>query len=175
MCRSMDWKEIVQDYIIKFFGFASQKGESRLEEAVLNRPLFLKMFATYFKRKMSSVLLRMQEEAGSLVDLKGKDFFQKDPVHPNPNLDALLEDLGQEPLLKLAAKLSPQEKKCLRGSVLDSPPKRPPRILTSRTGRWNSTLKTSRTSSPARANRSYSTWRKSSSISAFYRNRYGIS
>ncbi len=100
---------------VEFFGFAAVQGKNSLEETALNRPCILKAFAAYFKKELSPVLLRMQEEAGSLIDLKGKDFFKKDPIHPSPKIDELLKDLGMKDLLLRTIKLSPQEKKCLKG------------------------------------------------------------
>jgi DNA-binding CsgD family transcriptional regulator len=100
---------------VEFFGFSANQGKSRLEEVVLNCPSFLKTFATHFKKELSPIILQMQKEAGSLIDLKGKDFFTKDPIHPSPKIDALLKECGNAPLVSAAATLSSQEKKCLQG------------------------------------------------------------
>lgn len=103
---------------VEFFGFAANQGKNRLENVALNCPNLLKAFASHFKRELSFVLQRMQEEAGSLIHLKGSDFFTKDPIHPNPKIDGLLEDIGRGDVQFLAAKLSVQEKKCLKGILL---------------------------------------------------------
>jgi len=103
---------------VEFFGFCANGGKSRLEQVALNRPGFLKAFATHFKNELSSVLRRMGEQAASLVDLKGKDFFRKDPIHPEPQLSPLLQELGLGTLPAMAGTLSLQEKKCLQGICL---------------------------------------------------------
>jgi DNA-binding CsgD family transcriptional regulator len=100
---------------VEFFGFAANRGKSRLEEVVLNCPAFLKAFAAHFRKELSPVILRMQEEAGTLADLKGEDFFRKDPIHPTPKMGDLLGDLGMGGLAAQVSALSPQEKKCLKG------------------------------------------------------------
>jgi DNA-binding CsgD family transcriptional regulator len=99
---------------VEFFGFCASRGTSRLEEVALNCPAFLKAFALYFRKELSSVLQRMQEEAGSLIDLKGADFFKKDPIDPTPRMEALLGELGMGTLTAQLSVLSPQEKKCLQ-------------------------------------------------------------
>lgn len=100
---------------VEFFGFSSNRGTSRLEEVALNCPHFLKTFAEHFTQELSPILQRMQEEAGSLIDLKGKDFFTKDAIHPVPKMDGILEAYGLQTLVEQASKLSLQEIKCLQG------------------------------------------------------------
>jgi DNA-binding CsgD family transcriptional regulator len=100
---------------VEFFGFSSNQDSSRLEEVALNCPHFLKTFATHFTKELSPILHRMQEEAGSLIDLKGKDFFTKDAIHPIPKMEGILEAYGLQNLVEQASRLSLQETKCLQG------------------------------------------------------------
>lgn len=99
---------------VDFFCFSGNKSTSALEKIYLNHPQVLKSFATHFVDQMKPILTKMEEEAGSLIDLKGGDFSCKEPIYPNLSSATLLDfcrDLG---LYKEFETLSPREKQCLK-------------------------------------------------------------
>lgn len=102
---------------VEFFGFCGNKKSSSLQNLYLNQPQMLRSFASYFKKELEDVLKAMREEANSLVELKGEDFFCKEHIFP----DALLEkreeyykSLGFAKQIEKASKLSLREKQCLK-------------------------------------------------------------
>lgn len=102
---------------VEFFGFAGNKSKSSLDKVFIHHSSLLKSFASHFKKELSPVLLQMEEEASSLIDLKGKDFFSKELLHPELSPDicaAYLEDLGLKSEVAKAASLSPRERQCLK-------------------------------------------------------------
>lgn len=83
---------------VEFFGFAANKTTSLLDKLYLNHPWVLQSFANHFKQEVKSILFRMEAEAGSLAQLKGKDFYTNQPIHPDICSDVLadyLKDLAK--------------------------------------------------------------------------------
>lgn len=83
----------------------------------MNHPQLLKSFADHFKDEMGPLLAQMEREAGSLVQLKGRDFYKDQPVIPSLDSERRLsfcKDLG---LIGNAEKLSSREKECLKWHV----------------------------------------------------------
>lgn len=102
------------DDYVDFFGFSGKRSKSLLEKVYLNQPQLLKSFAHHFLKQMEPILTKMEEEAGSLIDLKGGDFDCKDPIYPDISSTMLVDfcrDLG---LNNEFEKLSPREKQCLK-------------------------------------------------------------
>ncbi len=101
---------------VEFFGFSGNKSSS-LQNLYMNSPQLLHTFASYFKKELSSILSKMKQEAVSLIQLKGADFFLNEPVHPGLSSSDRLsyyEDLGLLRPSKLATKLSPRERELLK-------------------------------------------------------------
>ncbi len=100
---------------VEFFGFASKTDSYKLSDIARNHPLYLKAFATHFKRKMKNILQSMEEGASTLPELKGNDFYNNEPIHTNPTeeLKKYLKEIGLGNLVDFARLLSSQEKKCL--------------------------------------------------------------
>lgn len=101
---------------VEFFGFTGSQ-KSDLQHLYLNHPQTLHSFAAHFKRELDPILKIMQEEAGSLIDLKGEDFFCKDPIHPEVFLEKrkkYYKDLGFAKELEKASHLSLRERQCLK-------------------------------------------------------------
>jgi DNA-binding CsgD family transcriptional regulator len=102
---------------VEFFGFCTNKATSQLEQVYLNQPGLLKSYASHFKKEMRPILLPMEGEASSLINLKGKDFHTKELIHPgvdSPTLKAYLKDMGKAREIDLAGQLSRREKQCIR-------------------------------------------------------------
>lgn len=101
---------------VEFFGFTGNKKSSSLQNLYLNHPEVLRSFALHFKKEMASILRKMEDEAGSLTELKGKDFFCEDLIHPDVISEArkaYYKDLGYERVLEQASRLSLRERQCL--------------------------------------------------------------
>lgn len=100
---------------VEFFGFAANRNNSCLEKIYLNHQSLLIKYAAYFKKELGDILLKMQEEAGNLRQLKGQDFFTKELITPEPSSqEAFLEEIGLKADIERAAKLSSREKECMR-------------------------------------------------------------
>lgn len=102
---------------VEFFGFAGNRGTSSLEKVYLNHSHILTSFAQHFKSEVHPILNKMEDEAGSLLELKGADFHCKQVIGPDVSVDtfrAFYEDLGMAGLVKRAEKLSLRERQCLR-------------------------------------------------------------
>ncbi|HEY5260212.1 MAG TPA: LuxR C-terminal-related transcriptional regulator [Rhabdochlamydiaceae bacterium] len=102
---------------VEFFGFAGKKEDCALESLYLNHRHLLKSFIGHFKREMRPVLTQMEDEAGSLIDLKGLDFFRQEPMCadlPSETLLAYYKDLGMKWELAQIEKLTPRERQCLK-------------------------------------------------------------
>jgi DNA-binding CsgD family transcriptional regulator len=102
---------------VEFFGFSGNKKNSLLQGLYLNRPQVLKSFANHFKTELKPILTQMEQEAGSLVDLKGKDFFCDELIVPDIDPKMLLayyRDLGIKVEHSNAKKLSNRERQCLK-------------------------------------------------------------
>ena len=103
---------------VEFFGFAGNRKTSSLENLYLNRSQLLTSFAFHFKRELGFIMTQMEEEAGSLRDLKGEDFICSQPLCPDvasSNLLAYYRDLGRKGRkTKKAEKLSLRERQCLK-------------------------------------------------------------
>lgn len=105
------------DNFVEFFGFTGNKINSSLQNLYLNQPPLLKSFAIHFKKELSSILNDMEMESSSLKDLKGKDFFCKEPISPDISPSTRLayyKDLGINCEAEKAKHLSPREKQCLK-------------------------------------------------------------
>jgi LuxR family quorum-sensing system transcriptional regulator SolR len=96
---------------VEFFGFAGNQ-TTDLQRLYLNQPHLLKSFARHFKNKLSKVLLQMEEEKFSLLEMKGKDFLCQDPICPILSLSARLAYL--QALGIGIEKLSSRELECLQ-------------------------------------------------------------
>lgn len=117
---------------VEFFGFSSSRKISCLESIYLNRPQVLTSFAAYFKKEMGVILKQMEEEAPSLVDLKGKDFFSDQPLCldiASPTLLAYYRDLGIHREIEKAETLSCRERECLKLLLRDKSAKETASIL----------------------------------------------
>lgn len=100
---------------VEFFGFVSKIGSRKLSDTSNNRPAYLKAFAKYFKRETKSIIQLMEEGASPLIDLKGDDFYNPEPIQTDPSkeLKSFLKEIGLHDLVRFAESLSRQEKKCL--------------------------------------------------------------
>jgi hypothetical protein len=103
------------DSYVEFYGFASKKDSYKLSDVVSNHPLYLQAFAKHFKRETKNILQSMKEGASTLPELKGIDFYNKEPIHTNPTkeLTEYLKEIGLGNLVDFVKLLSSQEKKCL--------------------------------------------------------------
>lgn len=102
---------------VEFFGFSGNKMTCCLEKIYLNNQQLLIDFGNYFKGQLSSILMKMEKEASSLLDLKGKGFLCNKLIQPDitlPARTAFLKDLGMIKELQQASKLSLREKQCLQ-------------------------------------------------------------
>jgi len=111
-----------EDGYAEIFGFGGNSGKSSLHSLYLNRPQLLKSFASHFKNQLSPVLTKMENEPISLIDLKGEDFFCKQPIYPDidsPTLVSYFKDLGIKFEFEKADKLSPRERQCLKLLIED--------------------------------------------------------
>ena len=100
---------------VEFFGFASKTGSRKLSDVSRNRPAYLRAFAGHFKRETKSILQSMEEGASTLLELKGDDFYNNEPIHTDPakELKKYLKEIGLGDLVGFAETLSRQERKCL--------------------------------------------------------------
>jgi len=104
-----------KDNEVEFFGFSGNHDTSCLQNLYLNQPQLLKSFARHFKKELGSILTHMENEAGSLIELKGCDFLCQQPICLDIPINirrAFLKDLGLN--IEQAAKLSSREKQCLK-------------------------------------------------------------
>lgn len=102
---------------VEFFGFTADQKTSSLQSLYLNDPQVFKSFARHFKKELTPILRVMEEEAPSLLDLKGEDFFCKDHIYPETPLEkreGFYKDLGAAKDIEKAASLSSRERECLR-------------------------------------------------------------
>ncbi|MBS0625906.1 MAG: autoinducer binding domain-containing protein [Verrucomicrobia bacterium] len=101
---------------VEFYGYSGSKRESTLDRAYLNHPWIFKAFAGFFKRELGAILRQMEGEAGSLIELKGGDFFCPEPINPSldDEFEAYLKEIGQGEDLEKIKLLSPREKQCIR-------------------------------------------------------------
>ncbi len=106
------------DYYAEFFGFSGNKKNCALESLYLNQQKILQSFAIHFKKELYSILTQMEREAGYLIDLKGDDFVNCQPINPfiaSPaTLIAFYKDLGLGEMIEKAAKLLLRERECLK-------------------------------------------------------------
>jgi len=110
------WIEKSED-AVEFFGFCGNRATSDLGKLYLNHPWVFRSFAAHFRKELKPILHEMEGEASSLIDLKGKDFFTKELIHPEIDSSALkayLKDLGKEREIQLAGQLSRREKQCIQ-------------------------------------------------------------
>ncbi len=106
---------------VEFFGFSGKKGKSALEGLYLNEPELLASFGDHFKEALKPILVNMQGEANTLLELKGEDYSTDHPVHPGVIPACRLKYLssvGKGCEVQLAAKLSKRERDCLRQQLL---------------------------------------------------------
>lgn len=109
------------DYV-EFFGFSGNKKTSYLEHLYLNHSQLLTSFAAHFKNELGFILTQMEEEAYSLIDLKGQDFVCNQSIYPEIDFTALLayyKEIGMHEEVKKIQKLSIREKQCLKLLIED--------------------------------------------------------
>lgn len=102
---------------VEFFGFIGNKNTSCLETLCSNHPQLLKSFAAHFKRELGGIINQMRTERNSLLELKGEDFLNSEPICPQIDLSARLSfyrDLGMMCEVEKAEKLSTRERECLK-------------------------------------------------------------
>jgi DNA-binding CsgD family transcriptional regulator len=102
---------------VEFFGFSANKEKSSLQSLYLNHPQILRSFAAHFTRNLQSVLQHMSQEASSLIDLKGDDFFSKQSICPDIVSSTRFDfykDLGMKCEMERLEKLSKRERQCLK-------------------------------------------------------------
>ncbi len=102
---------------VEFFGFAGEHKNSRLHDLYLNHADLLNSFAMHFKQRLSPYLKKMEEEAGSLPALKGKDFFCGEPICPKIKSACRYEfliNIGHSKEVEKIKKLSLRERECLK-------------------------------------------------------------
>ena len=102
---------------VEFFGFTGNTRSSSLQSLYLNHSQILQSFAAHFKKELSPILRLMQEETASLIDLKGKDFYCKDSITPQVNIELFhdyFKDLGMKELVDKATSFSLRERQCLK-------------------------------------------------------------
>ncbi|MBS0654880.1 MAG: hypothetical protein JSR46_03810 [Verrucomicrobia bacterium] len=117
---------------VELFRFYGSNGTSALQSLYLNRPQLLKSFASHFKKELGSILTRVEHEAVSLIDMKGNDFFCKQPICPDISSDTLIsyyKDLGIECEFEKAKKLSLRERQCLKLLIAEKSAKETAAIL----------------------------------------------
>lgn len=105
-----------EDDHVEFFGFSIGPDCTRLQNVYLNHKNLLRSFATHFKKELRSPLEKMEEEADTLISLKGDDYFNKELISPELSLEdqlSLYEEFGNSDEIALAEKLSKREKQCL--------------------------------------------------------------
>ncbi len=101
----------------EFFGFCGSKRASSLEMLYVNHPGLLHSFCTHFKKQFTPLLTQMEDEASSLIDLKGRDFFCKEPICQKVAPDTIQDyykTIGKQAEVEHAGKLSARERECLR-------------------------------------------------------------
>lgn len=104
-----------RDQVVEFFGFAGSQHTSCLERLHLNHAPLLKSFAAHFKKEMGRVLTQMEEEADSLLHLKGDDFLCEEPICPVIDSQSRLSYLTDLGLIRGGeVRLSRREKECLQ-------------------------------------------------------------
>jgi LuxR family transcriptional regulator, quorum-sensing system regulator SolR len=102
---------------VEFFGFSGNKATSSLQSLYLNHPQILRSFAVFFLQSLHPILNQMGQEASSLIDLKGQDFFSRQsicPEIPAKTRLAYYKDLGMQCEVEKAEKLSLRERQCLQ-------------------------------------------------------------
>lgn len=102
---------------VEFFGFCGNNQTSSLQSLYLNNPQLMRSFSVYFKRELGSILLQMEREAGSLLELKGKDFLCDVPIHPDITIESrftFLKDLGLQKELEKVKRLTKRERECIK-------------------------------------------------------------
>lgn len=101
---------------VEFFGFAGENPTALQSLFLYNPPLF-SLFATHFKKELSSLLRKLDEESYSLIELQGDSFYEG--VAPpcaiaEKSLHAYLIALGKQKEVRLASSLTPRERDCLK-------------------------------------------------------------
>lgn len=117
---------------VEFFGFTGNKTTSALESIYLNHPQLLRSFAIHFKKELGNILTGMENDADSLVNLKGQDFFCEQPICPDiaPSIRlAYYQDLGMKCEAEKAELLTPRERQCLKLLIQDKSAKETGAIL----------------------------------------------
>jgi DNA-binding CsgD family transcriptional regulator len=117
---------------VEFFGFSGNKSTSCLHHLHLNHPQTLHSFAAFFTKSLQSILAQMAQEASSLIDLKGDDFFCKESITPSIPVAkrcAFYRDLGLQNPLEIREKLSERELQCLHWLVASKSAKETAAIL----------------------------------------------
>ena len=102
------------DYV-EFFGYIGKSRTSLLHSLHTRHPQILKNFGHHFKKRLNPLLKKMEEEASSLVDLKGDGYYSPEPLVPSVDCLSYFKDLGLDctPL----EKLSPRERECVKHLV----------------------------------------------------------
>lgn len=104
------------DSAVEFFGFTGNTVRCKVDVASMSRPHLLKSFAAHFRKEMEPILSQMGQQASSLKELKGPDFFTKTPIlpwMPPETVIAYLRDLGLHKEVESFLKLSKRELECL--------------------------------------------------------------
>jgi DNA-binding CsgD family transcriptional regulator len=102
---------------VEFFGFFESQEAGVLQNLYINHSQILRSFAAFFTRSLHSVLNQMEQEAYSLIDLKGQDFFSDQSICPDIASDIRLDyyrDLGMKCEAEKAEQLSARERQCLK-------------------------------------------------------------
>lgn len=97
---------------VEFFGFGADKKTSALHNLLANQPQLFKSFGRHFKSELKTIIEKTNKEPGSLLELKGPDFLNLDPISPDistSKLEAFYQDLGFQ-----VSKLTPREKECIK-------------------------------------------------------------
>ena len=114
--HSVMWIEKTADSV-EFFGFAANRSSSILDQIYLNKPLLLNTFSQHFKKELHPILVKMETEAGSLLDLKGASYLSKAPLQPNFPKEipkTFLKKLGMRDEVEKFSSLSLRERQCLK-------------------------------------------------------------
>ncbi|MBA3239011.1 MAG: helix-turn-helix transcriptional regulator [Parachlamydiaceae bacterium] len=117
---------------VEFFGFTGNKKTSSLENIYLNHPQILKSFAIHFKKELGPILTGMENDADSLVSLKGEDFFCDQLICPEITSSTRLayyRDLGMKCEAEKLGLLSARERQCLKLLIQDKSAKETGAIL----------------------------------------------
>lgn len=106
-----------QDASVEFFGFCGNKANCNLSQLARNHAGLLKAYASYFKAELSSPLLQMEEEASSLLELKGRHYHASIPKQADIDAEAIfafLKSIGKEKEVEKIGRLSQRERQCMQ-------------------------------------------------------------